>query len=170
MTTAEVEQRLQDHLTRLVAGVFEAGVTAPAPVLTRMPGCGETGPSWGVTPRAELTVTAGDKAEKYFDDATWWLSHSGFSVERPTGDDGMLLTSEHDRNSPSFKITLTGPCTWPPERPDGPPASGRLAPLPPPARQTTGRALVGADVCGSPKLFVFNVDADPYAGAGPAGT
>lgn len=167
VTTGEVEQRLRDHLTRLVASVFEADVTAPAPVLTRMPGCGESGPSWGVTPRAELTVTAGDKAEKYFDDASWWLGYSGFPAERDTSDDGLLLASEHARNSPSFKITLTGPCAWPPDRPDGPPASGRLAPMPPPARPATGNVPVEADVCGSPKLYVFNVDADPYAGAGP---
>lgn len=177
VTAGEVEQRLKDHFSRLVTAAFDAGVTAPAPVLTRTPGCGQAGPSWGVTPRAELTVTAGNLIDgaKYYSDATTWLQRGDFPADREatgfamnsTGSDGVLLHGERAVDSSAFTLVLTGPCAWPPDRSGGPPATGRLAPLPPPAGPATASVFAGFEACGSPKVYVFNVDADPYAGAGP---
>jgi hypothetical protein len=183
VSTGEVENRLQEHLARLVATVFDGEVTVPGPTLTRTPGCGDAGPDWAVTPRAKLTVSAGDRdrADRYFDNSKTWLSRSGFNEKLgDTGNwaspvetyevkstDGMLAHTELDRNGNQINIMLTGPCTWPADHPDGPPASGRLQPLPPPGTKTKATTAIDNEVCGSPRLYVLDPAADPYAGAGP---
>jgi hypothetical protein len=177
VTAGEVEQRLKDHFSRLVTAAFDAGVTARPPVLTRTPGCGEAGPSWGVTPRAELTVTTANLVDgaRYYSDATSWLQRGDFPVDREASDfgmtstraDGVRLHGERSWDTAGFTLVLTGPCAWPPDRSGGPAPAGRLAPLPPPPGPATASIFTGFEACGSPKAYVFNVDADPYAGPGP---
>ncbi|MGI5214489.1 hypothetical protein [Plantactinospora sp. CA-290183] len=185
VTTQEFEQRLTEHLSRAVNGALEPEAQATPPSHSRNVGCAELragGPSWGVRPRAEMTVSAGQKAEKYLDDVDTWMIREGFGertkrlrtgtpadVREITGehDDGTELLMEMALDSGRFTVTLTGPCTWPPDRPGGPPSSGRLPPLPPPSGPTQTRSDTDADPCRSPKLFVYNLTSRPFAGRGP---
>ncbi|GAB3967781.1 hypothetical protein V1634_11945 [Plantactinospora veratri] len=185
VTTQEFEQRLTEYLSRAVNGALEPEAQASGPTHSRTVGCGdlrEGGPAWGVRPRAELTVSAGEKAEKYLDDLDTWMIGEGFGertkrvragspadVREITGehDDGTELLMEMALDSGQFTVSLTGPCTWPPDRPGGPPSSGRLPPLPPPS----GPMGTGSDAdpapCRSPKLYVYNRTSRPFAGRGP---
>lgn len=188
VSTEEFERRLTEHLSRAVDGALEAEAKATQPDLSRIAGCAdlrERGPDWGVRPRAQITVAAGEKAAKYFDDVDSWALGEDFAqrerrlraatpsagaepaeVRRVTAthEDGTELLMELPLGSDSFTVTLTGPCTWPPERPGGPPP-GRLAPLPP-SRWPT-QSIVGRDACESPKLYVYNTGSQPFAGPGP---
>ena len=66
-----------------MTAVFDTDVTVSGPAVTRTPGCGNAGPDWAVTPRAELKVSAGDRdrTDKYFDDVQIWGSSNGFGKE-----------------------------------------------------------------------------------------
>ncbi|PZG01622.1 hypothetical protein [Micromonospora deserti] len=183
MTTQEFEQRLTEHLSRFVAEVLESDARASAPTHSRAVGCAEApggGPDWGVVPRAEITIAAGDKAEKYFEDLETWVSRNGFGdptdnkqpgrpwVVDALSEDGARLVMELPPKSPQFAVTLTGPCTWPPDRPGGPPPSGQLPPLPAPSEPTqTYDSDSEERACRSPKLYVYNQAAPRFAGPGP---
>lgn len=162
--------------------MFGTDVTVSGPAVTRTPGCGNAGPDWAVTPRAELKVSAGDRdrTDKYFDDVQIWRSSNGFGKEvghsgnsaSPVeeydleGPDGVLMTTQVHRDTNQFNLVLTGPCAWPPDRPDGP-ASGQLKPLPAPSEKAKADVDVNSEVCKSPRLYVFDPAAPPYAGPGP---
>jgi hypothetical protein len=96
------------------------------------------------------------------------VGHSGnwaspveeYDVEGP---DGVLMTTEVHRDTNQFNLVLTGPCAWPPDRPDGP-ASGQLKPLPAPSGKAKADVDVDNTVCKSPRLYVFDPAAPPYAG------
>ncbi|MDW5325491.1 hypothetical protein [Plantactinospora sp. KLBMP9567] len=185
VTAQEVEQRLTEHLSRAVNGALEPEAQATAPTRSRTVGCGDLpggGPTWGVRPRAELTVSAGERAGKYLDDVDTWMIREGFGertkrwrvdtpadVQEITGehDDGTELLMEMARDSGKFTVGLTGPCTWPPDRPGGPPSSGQLPPLPAPSGPTSTRSEDSVDPCRSPKLYVYNLTSRPFAGRGP---
>ncbi|GAA3737252.1 hypothetical protein GCM10022225_20080 [Plantactinospora mayteni] len=185
VTAEEFEQRLTEHLSRAVSGALEPEAQATPPSHSRTVGCAdlpEGGPTWGVRPRAELAVSAGEKAEKYLDDVEMWMLREGFAehdkrwrVGTPadvrevtaTHEDGTQLLMEMARDSGRFTVAVTGPCTWPPDRPGGPPASGRLPPLAPPSGPTQTRNEDSADPCRSPKLYVYNLTSRPFAGRGP---
>ncbi|AVT29834.1 hypothetical protein C6361_10400 [Plantactinospora sp. BC1] len=185
VTTQEFAQRLTEHLSRAVTGALEAEARATAPNHSQSVGCADLpggGPSWGVRPRAELTVTAGEKAGKYLDDVDTWMIREGFGertkgwrvdtpadVQEITGehDDGTELLMEMARDSGTFTVELTGPCTWPPNRSGGPPPSGQLPPLPAPSGQTQTRSEDSDQPCTSPKLYVYNLTSRPFAGRGP---
>jgi hypothetical protein len=187
VTTQEFEQRLDEHLTRFASQVLEPDVQVSAPAHSRTAGCAR-GPSWGVVPRSETTVTAGDQAEKLLDDLQTWMLDNGFDglfdaddnewrakrggVFREltgTSADGTQVIVRLPRDSPQFTITVTGPCTWPPDRDGGPSPSGRLAPLPAPSapRSTVGSHYRDPKPCLSPKLYVFNGSAPAFTGPGP---
>ncbi|MEN3611199.1 hypothetical protein AAH979_16765 [Plantactinospora sp. ZYX-F-223] len=185
VTTQEFEQRLTEHLSRALAGALEPDAQATPPSHSRSAGCAdlpEGGPTWGVRPRAELTVSAGEKAGKYFDDLDTWLIREGFAEHTkrlrtgtPTDvreviaehEDGTELLMEMALESGGLTVGLTGPCTWPPDRPGGPPSSGQLPPLPAPSGPTQTRSEDSADPCRSPKLYVYNLTSQPFAGRGP---
>ncbi|MDG4791365.1 hypothetical protein O7626_36655 [Micromonospora sp. WMMD1102] len=180
----EFEQRLTEHLSRAVGGALEPEARATPPNHSRSVGCAELpegGPTWGVRPRAELTVSAGDKAEKYLDDVVTWILRDKFAeyewrwrvgtpadVKEITAvhEDGTELLMEMARGSDQFTVRMTGPCTWPPDRPGGPPA-GRLPPLPAPSGPTQTRSVDDQGTCRSPKLYVYNLTSRPFAGRGP---
>ncbi|MGK5674581.1 hypothetical protein ACSNOB_17295 [Micromonospora sp. URMC 106] len=185
VTTQEFEQRLTERLSRAVSGALEPEAKVTPPSHSRSVGCAELpegGPTWGVRPRAEMTVSAGGKAEKYLDDVDMWMLREGFAehtkrwrIDTPADvrevtaehEDGTQLLMEMARNSGTFTVVLTGPCTWPPDRPGGPPSSGRLPPLPPPPGPTQTRSEALNDACTSPKLSVYNLSSRPFAGRGP---
>ncbi|WP_036373342.1 hypothetical protein [Micromonospora sp. ATCC 39149] len=185
VTTEEFEQRLTEHLSRAVNGALEPEAQATPPSHSRIVGCAELpegGPTWGVRPRAEMTVSVGGKAEKYLDDVETWMIREGFgehtkrlrtgtpaNVREITAEheDGTELLMEMALGSGRFTVALTGPCTWPPDRPGGPPTSGRLAPLPPPSGPTQTRNDAFKEPCTSPKLSVYNLSSRPFAGRGP---
>ncbi|MEQ4302725.1 hypothetical protein ABNF97_15215 [Plantactinospora sp. B6F1] len=185
MSTEEFEQRLTEHLSRAVAGALESDAQATAPSHSRRAGCADLpggGPSWGVRPRAELTVSAAEQAGKYLDDVEMWMLREGFAEHAKrlrTGtpadvreitavhEDGTELLMEMPLESGRFTVALTGPCTWPPDRPGGPPSAGQLPPLPAPSGPTQTRSEDSADPCRSPKLYVYNLTSRPFAGRGP---
>ncbi|GIG85272.1 hypothetical protein Pen02_02080 [Plantactinospora endophytica] len=185
MTTQEFAQRLTEHLSRAVDGALEPPAQATPPSHSQRVGCAdlpEGGPSWGVRPRAELTVTAGEKTGKYLDDVDTWLIREGLAehdkrlrVDSPVDvreitakhDDGTEVLVEMALDSGRFTVALTGPCTWPPDRPGGPPSSGQLPPLPAPSGPTQTRSTDTADPCRSPKLYVYNLTSRPFSGRGP---
>ncbi|WP_157360562.1 hypothetical protein [Amycolatopsis thermoflava] len=184
VTTVEFENRLAEHLARFTAEVLEPDAQVAAAAHSRATGC-PGGPDWGVVPRAETAVTAGDQAEKFLEDLQSWMGGNGFAdtfededrrwepdgtrAFSGVGGDGTAVRAQIARDSPRFTITLTGPCTWPPDRPGGPPETGVLAPLPPPSGPASlgGSADLDPRVCRSPKLYVLNDDAPAYAGPGP---
>jgi len=187
VTTHEVEQRLDEHLSRFASLVLQPEAQVSVPARSQSMGCAG-GPSWGIVPRSEITITAGDRAEKLVEDLAFWLPNNGSQTrtapgrDRLTGDlreltdtrtDGSQVVVRLTRNSPQFTITVTGPCTWPPSRAGAPPPSGRLPPLPAPTGPsstlvaTSSYGEVGARPCQSPKLFVFNTTAPAFAGPGP---
>jgi hypothetical protein len=185
VTTQEFEQRLTEHLSRTVDGALEPEARATPPSHSRNAGCAELpegGPTWGVRPRAEMTVSAGGKAEKYLDDVDRWMIREGFAehtrrlrsdtpadVHEITGEheDGSQLLMELAQGSVTFTVALTGPCTWPPDRPGGPPSSGQLPPLPPPSGPRPTLSNDSPEPCVSPKLSVYNLGSRPFAGRGP---
>jgi hypothetical protein len=185
VTTQEFEQRLTEHLSRAVNGALEPDAQATPPSHSRSVGCAELpegGPTWGVRPRAEMTVSAGGRAEKYLDDVDIWMIREGFGertkrwrIDTPADvlevtaehEDGTQLLMEMARNSGRFTVALTGPCAWPPDRPGGPPSSGRLSPLPPPSGPMQTSSEASAEPCTSPKLSVYNLSSRPFTGRGP---
>ncbi|WP_020672488.1 hypothetical protein [Amycolatopsis nigrescens] len=187
VTTHEFEQRLDEYLNRFASHVLAPDAQISVPAHTRTAGCAD-GPSWGVVPRSETTVTAGDQAEKLFEDLQPWLQRNEFDglydgeTRWQTGQsgefrelagtnaDGTKVLVRLTRNNPQFAITVTGPCTWPPDRDGGPPTSGRLAPLPAPSAPVSTIAsgsYVPPETCRSPNLHVFNSDAPAFTGPGP---
>ncbi|MEO3925401.1 hypothetical protein ABGB07_16250 [Micromonosporaceae bacterium B7E4] len=186
VTAEEFAQRLTEHLSRAVSGALEPEAQASPPSHSRTVGCADAdlpveGPSWGVRPRAELAVSAGEQAEKYLDDVEIWMLREGFAehnkrlragtpadVREITAvhEDGTRLLMEMPLESGRFTVALTGPCTWPPDRAGGPPASGQLASLPAPSGPTQTRSE-SAEPCRSPKLYVYNLTSRPFAGPGP---
>lgn len=158
VSALELEMRLDEHLSRLVAGTMDPD-ESPGPVTrSRQVGCAALrggGPDWGVVPRVELTVTVSEHAHEPRNEAyehrheahelrhevDLWLLRNGFTTIRSTGwsleaagADGVSVLVEHSPTEASqFTIAATAPCGWPPERDGGPPTSGRLAPLPAPA-------------------------------------
>ncbi len=186
VTTREFEQRLDEHLARLASQVLQPDAQVSVPASSQTVGCAG-GPSWGIVPRSEITVTAGDQAEKLLDDLDFWLSNNGSKDrsiagrDRQTGDvreltdtreDGSRVVVRLTRNSPQFTITVTGPCTWPPSRAGGPAPSGLLPPLPAPTGPSSTISPqhfgdVDSRACRSPKLYVFNAKAPAFTGPGP---
>lgn len=183
----EFDQRLTEHLSRFVSEVLDSDAHASEPKVSRSVGCedlpangpenvSDRGPDWGVVPRAKITVSAGKNAMKYLDDLQYWMLdifddvEEGWSTTRKnvhtvTGayKDGTQVLMELPGGGSNLTITVTGPCTWPSDRPGGP-SSGRLAPLPPPPGPDTG---LGDDACRSPKIKVYDIQARPFAGRGP---
>lgn len=188
VSTQEFEHRLDEHLSRFASRMLEPEAQVAVPIHSRTEGCAG-GPSWGVVPRAEVTVTAGDQAEKLVEDLQTWMGGNGFSgvhddedndwhTGNPAdfrevtgaGADGTAVLVRLTRNAPRFTIAVTGPCTWPPERDGNPPRSGRLAPLPAPSAPWSAigvGSLTERMTCRSPKLWVFNDAAPPFTGPGP---
>ncbi|WP_191242760.1 hypothetical protein [Amycolatopsis deserti] len=184
VTTVEFENRLAEHLSRFATEVLEPDAQVAAPVRSRAAGC-PGGPDWGVVPRAEATVTAGEQTEKFLEDLQTWMGRNGFEdafedddrrwaaddtrTVTGSGGDGTVVRVHLARNSPRFTITLAGPCTWPPDRPGGPPETGVLAPLPPPSAPSSlgDSSYLDPAVCRSPNLYVLNDDAPVYTGPGP---
>ncbi|WP_206795461.1 hypothetical protein [Amycolatopsis sp. MtRt-6] len=184
VTTVEFEHRLAEHLSRFTAAVLEPDAQVAPAAHARVTGCAG-GPDWGVVPRAETTVSAGADTEKFLEDLQSWLGGNGFAdtfenedrrrepdgtrAVTGAGGDGTAVRVQMARDSARFTITLTGPCTWPPERPGGPPGTGVLAPLPPPAGPASldDSTDLNPKVCRSPKLYVLNAGAPAYAGPGP---
>jgi hypothetical protein len=184
VTTQEFEQRLTEYLSRTVTGALEPEAQASPPSHSRHVGCAELpggGPTWGVQPRAEMTVSAGEKSEKYFEDVDTWLLREGFAENwvRPGIDtsadvwragmheNGTRMIMEMARGSGRFTVAFIGPCTWPSDRPGGPPSTGQLPPLPPPPGPVGTRDVIITSPCRSPKLFVYNRTSPPFAGRGP---
>lgn len=63
VATQEFQQRLDEHLSRFASLVLQPEAQVSVPARTQSVGCAG-GPSWGVVPRSEITVTAGDRADK----------------------------------------------------------------------------------------------------------
>lgn len=183
VTTQEFEQRLTLHLSRFVTEVLESDAHASKPKTSRTAGCADLpdgGPTWGVVPQAEITVSAGEKGRKYLDDMQYWMFRNEFQEDGAAGDsvtsmgpndftgvhkDGTQVHMDWlDGGPESFTITLAGPCTWPSDRPGGPP-SGRLPSLPPPSGPQS--VTVDVDACRSPKINIYDDEARPFAGRGP---
>jgi hypothetical protein len=184
VSTLEFEHRLDEHLSRFVS-LLQPDAQVSAAAHSRAQGC-DGGPSWAVVPRAEVTVNAGAQAEKLFDDLQDWMGRNGFDglydddswrTANPTDfrevkgthTDGTQVLEHLNRDAPQFTVTVTGPCTWPPDRSGGP-APGRLAPLPAPSKPTSSigpTSDVDPETCLSPKLYVYNTTAHAFAGPGP---
>jgi hypothetical protein len=180
VSTVEFEQRLDEHLSRF-ASFLQPDVRVSAPIRSRAQGCAGA-PSWAVVPRAEVTVQAGGQAGQLFENLQDWIGRNGFDGPDlyPGNDrdvqgrhtDGTQVVVHRDDGAPQFTVTVTGPCTWPPDR-AGAPASGQLAALPKPAKPVSILDSVRSDirvdprVCLSPKVYVYNDSAPAFTGRGP---
>lgn len=175
MSAAEVQQRLAEHLRRFGSAVFEPEARVAPPNATTATGC-PGGPAWGVVPRAESTVSAADPPKRQLQDLVNWLLRNDFDQDidvhskvPPDVDrtlvhrDGTRLHLTVPQGGPPLTMVLTGPCSWPADRPGGPPP-GVLAPL----RKESGPMSAGSnEMCSSPRNYVYNRDAPPFAGPGP---
>jgi hypothetical protein len=184
VSTVEFEHRLDEHLSRF-ASLLQPDATVSATAHSRLQGC-TGGPPWAVVPRAEVTVQAGDQVAQLFENLQDWMSRNGFDGLYDNGNlypgndwevkgrhaDGTQVVEHLNDGASQFTVTVTGACTWPPDR-SGAPASGRLAPLPKPSKPvstlSTGFTGGTADskVCLSPILYVFNDSAPDFVGHGP---
>lgn len=179
VSTQEFEQRLDAHFTR-IRSVLPDDLVIAEPARSREAACVSLGgPDWGVVPRL-VTGIDNDERQIAFHNLSAWLKESGFSrtpaddsaepnVEGQdfTGGDGTVIRLRSVIGVRSkLSIVLTGPCTWPPERVDGPPP-GRLPSLPPAAEPDDSPGSAGEDACDWPKMFVYNRASPPYAGPGP---
>ncbi|MEV0345565.1 hypothetical protein AB0H88_07355 [Nonomuraea sp. NPDC050680] len=191
----EWQQRLTTHLSRFVTGGLSPGARASKPAVSRVAGCGDDSPAWGVLPQAKIAVSVGGQVRKTLDDAQQWMSNNGFvdvdeDFEEGRGHvvSGVHADGTHMRAQLSaetekpnadkvesgkkdaavgqtFTITASGSCAWPSDRPGGPPPTGRLPSLAAPAGPTTATDKTSA--CRSPRIAVYNAEARPYAGRGP---
>jgi hypothetical protein len=173
--TAEFEQRLTDHIHQFDTAVYAPEDKVAPPSVTTTAGCPGV-PSRGVTPRAETTVSGPDEPSKQLQDLADWLLRNDFEndtstpTDKPpteertyTHPDGTHLRVDIPPVTPQLTMVLTGPCTWPATRPGAPPP-GRLTPLPAPSGPMSAD---GNDDCDSPRDYVYNTAAPPYAGPGP---
>ncbi|QWF80708.1 hypothetical protein HUW46_04132 [Amycolatopsis sp. CA-230715] len=175
MNAAEAGQRLAEHLRRFGHAVFEPEARVTPPIATTAVGC-PGGPSWGVVPRAESTVNSAVPPKKQLQDLVNWLLRNDFeqdvdvSSKVPPDIDRTLVHPDGTRlhlavpnGQPPLTLTVTGPCSWPSDRPGGPPPGG-LKPL----RGESGPMTAGGnEVCSSPRNYVYNRDAPPFTGTGP---
>ncbi|MET9252050.1 hypothetical protein [Nonomuraea sp. NPDC003709] len=195
VATQEWEQRLTTHLSRFVTEGLPPGARASKPAVSRVAGCGGDSPAWGVLPQAKIAVSFRGQVRKTLGDAQQWMSNNGFAnvdedfeegrghvvsgvhadgthmraqlsagTEKPNAD--KVEAGKKDAAAgQTFTITASGSCAWPTDRPGGPPPTGRLPSLAPPAGPTTAEDKTSA--CRSPRVAVYNTEARSYAGRGP---
>lgn len=172
---ADFEQRLIEHVRRFGDAVFEPEADVAPPTVTTTAGC-PGGPAWGVVPHAESTVKAAAPPRKQLQDLVNWLLRNDFDQDIDTKStvppdvdrtlvhpDGTRLHLTVPQGEPPLTMALTGPCSWPADRPGGP-APGGLKPL----RAPSGPMSAGPhEMCSSPRNYVYNRDAPAFAGPGP---
>jgi hypothetical protein len=167
---AEVDLRLVEHINRFDTGEFAPTDHVATPTVTTTTGC-PGGPPWGVLPKAVATVSGQDDPNAQSQDLEDWLLRNGWNFDLTTPieqrvhtyPDGTRLLLEIPPATPQLTLVLTGPCSWPANRPGGP-KPGRLTPLPAPVGPVTAG---GDEMCVSPRNYVYNTDSPPYTGPGP---